>query len=90
MSTYRNEQRRVSHRGREFHFVSYAERPANPRLNEPAQPAMWYLMTAGKRWPVVPQVLGQDPDELDSVLRRWVEANVFPPADGVSRRIRAS
>lgn len=77
VSSYKIEQRRLSHRGREFHFVSYDGQPANERRGEVATPPMWYLMNEGKRRPVVPQIGGQDPVELDSTLLRWLEEQVF-------------
>ena len=58
MSSYKVEQRRLSFRGRDFHFVSYEGRPANERRGEEASPPMWYLMGPAKRWPVMPQVAG--------------------------------
>ena len=77
MSSYKVEQRRLSHRGREFHFVSYDAQLANERRGEPAVPPMWYLMNEGKRRPVVPQVPGQSLVELDGALRQWVDEQVF-------------
>jgi len=80
MSTYKVEQRRLLHRGREFHFVSYEARVANERRGETAIPAMWYLMTAGKRRPVMEQVVGQEPEAIDRDLLRWIEEHILPPA----------
>ena len=77
MSSHKVEQRRLSHRGREFHFVSYEAQVANERRGQPAIPAMWYLMIEGKRRPVLPHVLGQEPIELDGALLRWVDEEVF-------------
>ena len=71
------EQRRLTHRGRVFHFVSYEAVAANERRNLAAIPPMWHLMNAGKRWPVMPHVSGQDPAELDKALLRWVEQEIF-------------
>ncbi|MGE0351981.1 MAG: hypothetical protein AB7I33_03180 [Gemmatimonadales bacterium] len=73
MSTFRNEQRRLVHQGREFHFVSYDGRPANDRRGEEASPPMWYLMNSGKRWPVMQRLDGQSVEEVDSALLKWVE-----------------
>ncbi|HEX2451217.1 MAG TPA: hypothetical protein VHJ69_08750 [Gemmatimonadales bacterium] len=87
MPAYKNEQHRVTHRGRDFHFVSYEGRPANDRRGEPAVAAMWYLIQAGKRWPVMPQEPGQPVEALQRALRAWLEANAFtatrpfPPAE---------
>ncbi len=80
MSTYKVEQRRLVHRGREFHFVSYEARVANERRGEDAIPPMWYLMNAGKRRPVMEQVVGQEPGEIDRELLRWIEEHILPPA----------
>ena len=77
MSSHKDEQRRLTHRGREFHFVSYEAQVANERRGQPAIPAMWYLMNEGKRRPVLPHVPGQEPIELDGALLRWVDEQVF-------------
>jgi hypothetical protein len=71
------EQRRLIHRGRAFHFVSYDGQPANPARDQPAVPPSWFLMNAGKRWPVMTQVFGQDQLELDRCLAEWLDSNVF-------------
>ncbi len=89
MSSYKIEQHRVTYRGRDFHFVSYEAQPANERRGEPAVPPMWYLMQAGKRWPVMPQEPGQPVEAVEAALRAWLEANAFTaadPAPGPSRR----
>lgn len=77
MSGYKTNQRRVTHRGREFHFVSYEGVAANPRLGNAASPPTWYLMTAGKRWEVMPQVPDQTEADLDRQLHAWLDAHVF-------------
>ncbi len=77
VSGYKNEQRHLQHRGRDFHFVSYEERDANTRLGESALPPMWFLMTAGKRWAVMDYVPGQDAAETDRALLSWLDENVF-------------
>lgn len=82
MSSYKSEQRRLSAGGREFHFVSYEERLPNERRGEPGFPPMWFLMSAGKRWPVIPQVEGQDPADLDRALLRWLDHYVFGNPSG--------
>jgi hypothetical protein len=76
MSAYKTNQRRVLHRGREFHFVSYEGVAANPRRGEDATPATWYLMRAGKRWSVMPQVAGQDVADLDLLLHQWLDQHL--------------
>jgi hypothetical protein len=77
MPPVKSEQRRVTVGGREFHFVSYEGRPPNPRRGEEGTPAMWFLMSAGTRWPVMRHTPGQNVGELDAALRRWLEENVF-------------
>lgn len=77
VSSYKVEQRRLSHRGREFHFVSYDAQVANERRGVPALPPMWYLMNEGKRRPVLPYVQGQELVELDDALLRWVDEQVY-------------
>ena len=85
MSTFKSEQRRIIHRGREFHFVSYEGRLASERRKEEAMPPMWYLMSEGKRCPVMPLVPGQDALELDKALIRLVDENAFTPRARVQR-----
>lgn len=77
MTNPKSDQRRLSAGGREFHFVSYEEQAPNVRRGEPGHPPMWFLMSAGKRWPVMPQVDGQDPDEVNRALLGWLELNVL-------------
>jgi hypothetical protein len=88
MSSYKVEQRRLVHRGREFHFVSYEARIANERRGEAAVPPMWYLMAAGKRRPVMEQVVGQDAGEVDRELLRWIEEHILPQAEAPAQRRR--
>lgn len=77
MASYKNEQRRLHYRGRDFHFVSYDAVPADERRDQEAVPSMWYLMNEGKRWPVIPHVAGQDLEELDEALLQWVSEEIF-------------
>jgi len=77
MSGYRVEQHRLTHRGRVFHFVSYEGAPANLAKQVAATSPSWYLMSAGKRWEVMPQSVGQDPAELDRLFAEWLDRNVF-------------
>ena len=77
VSSHKVEQRRLHHRGREFHFVSYEAQLGNERRGEPAVPPMWYLMIEGKRRPVLPHVPGQELVDLDGALLRWVDEQVF-------------
>lgn len=77
MSSYKLEQRRLTHRGREFHFVSYEGQPANAARHQDAMEPTWYLMNAGKRWPALPHQVGQAAEELDQQLADWLETHVF-------------
>lgn len=82
--SYKVEQCHVRTSGRVFHFVSYDGEPANEKRGIAAMPAMWYLMGPGKRWPVMPQIAGQEPEAIESALLRWVIAQglnreVTPP-----------
>lgn len=77
MSSYKVEQRRLTHRGREFHFVSYEGQVANPARHQPAMVPTWFLMSAGKRWAVMPHDPGHEALELDRLLSQWLEVHVF-------------
>jgi hypothetical protein len=88
VSSHKVEQRRLHHRGREFHFVSYEAQIANERRGVPALPAMWYLMNEGKRLPVLPHVPGQEMLELDDALLKWVDERVFGIVPAVAVRHR--
>jgi len=77
MTSYKIEQRHLAYRGREFHFVSYDGTLANPAKQEPATVATWFLMSAGKRWAVMPHQRGQDEAEVDRLLTQWLEKHVF-------------
>jgi hypothetical protein len=79
-SRYRVEQRHITHRGRQFHFVSYEGRPANPKRDELATGPGWFLVTAGHRWEVMPQYPEQEGDDVDRLLTEWLEAHVFAEA----------
>ena len=72
-------QLRVTHRGREFHFVSYEPivTPAN-RMLAPS-PWTWYLMNEGKRLEVMPHSPDQSPEELEQELVLWLESYVYAP-----------
>jgi len=76
-SRYRVEQRKITHRGRSFHFVSYEGLPANASKNVPATVAAWFLVSGGYRREVMPQQLDQDVEELDRMLAEWLESHVF-------------
>jgi hypothetical protein len=86
VSNYKSEQRRLVHRGREFHFVSYEGHIANERRGEKAMPPMWYLMSEGKRCPVMPHIVGQDPLEVDYALTLWADENAFMAKTKVQKR----
>ncbi len=73
MSAYKNQQRRLSLGQREFHFVTYEARPANVKRGEEGSGPMWYLMRAGKRWPVMPEVPGQVETEVTTALTKWLK-----------------
>ncbi|MDO8502644.1 MAG: hypothetical protein Q7S20_12445 [Gemmatimonadaceae bacterium] len=74
MSAYKNQQHRLVRGSHQFHFVSYDGQPSNPRRGEPATVPMWYLMRAGKRWPVMPQVLGVPDSEVTQALTAWLDS----------------
>ncbi len=75
------EQRRLKHRGREFHFVSYDGQPANPKQSQPATDPAWWLMSGGRRWEVMPYHAEQDAGELDLAFIAWLDTHVFPVLD---------
>lgn len=77
MSLYKPQQRHVTVRDRELHFVSYEAHPADPRHDADAEPEMWYLMRAGRRWAVMPRNPDQPPEETDALLRAWADENAF-------------
>ncbi len=77
MSKYAAEQRRLTYRGREFHFVSYEGQRANPKREQLATDPAWFLMNAGTRWEVMPHQPGQAREELDRLFAEWLEIHVF-------------
>lgn len=79
MTSYKIEQRHLTHRGRAFHFVSYEGRPAHERRGESELPPMWYLMNEGKRLPVMPHLVGQDAAEVEGAFLRWIEERIDGP-----------
>ncbi|HEY8258799.1 MAG TPA: hypothetical protein VIG08_14170 [Gemmatimonadales bacterium] len=90
--SYKVEQCHVRSGGRLFHFVSYDREPGNERRGLPEMPAMWYLMGPAKRWPVMPQVVGQTQESLEAALLHWLVAqgldHMPPPPPPVVRRPR--
>ena len=85
MSRLAVQQHHFSHRGRAFHFVAYDGVPANAGQARAAVPPTWYLMSAGKRWEVMPEVPAQPDDERDMQLARWLDENVFGVTDTAGR-----
>ena len=79
MSNFKPQQRHLTIKGRAFHFVSYEGREANERRAEKAEPAMWYLMLEGRRFPTVRCVEDQSETEIDKALLRWVEDQDLTP-----------
>ena len=75
MSLYKPQQRHLTVRNRELHFVSYEALPADLKHHADAQPEMWYLMRAGRRWAVMARDPDQSIEQTDAVLRQWAEAN---------------
>ena len=75
------EQRRLQYRGREFHFVSYDGLPASTKRAQPATMPAWWLMSAGRRWEVMPFHPGRDVAELDRAFTAWLDAHVFQSLD---------
>ncbi len=84
MSAYKTQQRRLTHRGREFHFVTCEGQRANPAKGLEEVGPMWALMAAGKRWDVMAE-LGDEPEaETDRRLLEWLRAHITPrPAEAV-------
>jgi hypothetical protein len=83
MSSYKTQQHHLVRQGRSFHFVSYEEHPADVKRQQPEMPAGWYLMLAGKRWMVMPEVGETVPAELEHQFAEWLEAHVFSGAPAV-------
>lgn len=77
MSNYKTDQRFVVHRGRTFHFVSYEGQVANQARSQEAVPATWFLMGAGKRFAVMPQEPIDAQTDVDGLLVRWLDENIF-------------
>jgi len=75
MSLYKPQQRHIMVRNRELHFVSYEALPADAKHHGEAQPEMWYLMRAGRRWAVMARHPEQPVEQTDAILREWAEAN---------------
>ena len=76
MGSYKVQQRQLVYRKRAYHFVSYEGKKANPARGVLASPPTWFLMNAGTRWEVMPEVLGQEPGELDRRLLEWLALTI--------------
>jgi hypothetical protein len=75
VSAYVVEQRRIAHRGRDFHFVSYEGRV--DKATKTQESPMWFLMSGGKRWQVMEQQQGQPSENIDRMLVGWLDKNIF-------------
>jgi len=80
VSAFKPEQRRLTIRGRIFHFVSYEGQPANARRSQLPSPPMWFLMVEGRRCPVLPFDPDQSSSQVDAALSAWAEENALGPA----------
>ena len=83
MNTYKTQQHHLVHRGHSFHFVSYEGQPADEKRHQPEMLPSWYLMLAGKRWMVSPQVGETAPVELDRQFGEWLDGHVLSSAPAV-------
>ena len=86
MSKIKTEQRHLTHRGREFHFVSYEGQPGNVARQQTASGPSWFLMSAGKRWEVMPHDPAVELSELDRLLTAWLESHIFATTTEPARR----
>jgi hypothetical protein len=77
VSGYKTQQHHLVHRGRSFHFVSYEGHPSDEKRHQREEPNSWYLMLAGKRWMVGPQVGEATAADLDRQFGEWLDAHVF-------------
>ena len=76
LGTYRVQQRQIIYRSKAYQFVSYDGLPADAARGHTASSAAWFLMSAGKRWEVMPQLVGQDEVELDRTLLDWLKQTI--------------
>jgi len=83
VSAYKTQQHHIVHRGRSFHFVSYEGQDADLKRQQAETPPSWYLMLAGKRWMVMPELAPTVPEELDRQFTEWLDARVFTGAPAV-------
>jgi hypothetical protein len=85
MTVFKPQHRHLTIQGQPFHFVSDGGRPSNHRRSQLGYPAMWYLMVAGRRCPVLPCDSSRSPFELDAALRDYAEDNALGPFGGGRR-----
>ncbi len=85
MPAFKPQQRRLTIQGRVFHFVSYEGHAANPKREQPASPAMWYLMVEGRRCPVIPYDADMPLADVDAALGAWAKGNALAPRKPPSR-----
>ena len=78
--SYKIQQHRIVRGETSYHFVSYAGKPADQKKGEAATGPMWYMMRAGKRWPVMPQNVEQSDAETMRALASWLDEQ------GIARR----
>lgn len=81
MAAFKTPQRRIVIQSRQYHFVAYDAMPGNPKRDEDPIPAMWYLMVAGRRCPVMPYLEEQAEVDVERHLTKWVRANALGPAE---------
>lgn len=81
MAAYKPRQHRISISDRVFHFVSYDAVAEDSRRDQPAEPAMWYLMVEGHRRPVFPCVPDRPEEEVEAALTAWILEHALTPED---------
>ena len=77
MSAFKPQQRHLTVRDREFHFVAYEGSPTKLRAGQEPYPAMWYLMVEGRRCPALLFDSEQDLPQVDEALCAWAEDNAI-------------
>lgn len=88
MSSFKPQQCHLTIRNRTLHFVSYEGKPANLAKNEAAEPAMWYLMASGHRFPTVAWDPAQTDPEVEQSLTAWAMANAIAHGQAAAPRPR--
>lgn len=76
LGSYKVQQRRVGYGGRVFHFVSYENQSPTAASVQSASPGTWFLMSAGNRLEVMPQLEGEETAELDRRLLDWLQRTI--------------